>query len=606
MNPLKSIGIRTRLLLLVTGVAVPLAYVGLTGILSMRTASRQQVDEAVKKQAELGAVSFEKWIEAQREPLSALAAESVEEPAGSTGFQKTLRSVLRAHQYWIGVQVLGADGQTLVSQPQDAPPLLSDLRNGLLLMTKERTWAVDADWSRGPLQGILIISTPTESGGAAVAQVDIASVSDMLFRELEFADQGALVVLGPQRHVILYRNTAPEIYLGRDMSDSPALAKLGNQRTAVVELSGPGDGSTVAYGLARAGDTGCVIMIGIPSEALYVPARQLVGRYVTVSLVALLCATVVALGIARGIARPVRRLSEAARRFGAGDLATRASFPSSGEIENLRRSFNAMADQIEERETRLQEFDRLKSDFVSGVSHEMRTPLTTIKTLTRVLQRGNISEPERHQFLSTIAAECDRQIDLVLDLLDLSRIEAGTFNIALETVDVATVVNACVAVEHYNVEGHHHKLLIDLPVGLPPVIADPAALRRVLCGLVQNAVKYTADGGRISIAASCGRDTVRIAVSDTGRGISEVDLPHIFDKFYRGIGPSELGNRSIGTSAEAVDVPGVGLGLYLARAIIEEIGGRIDVRSEPGRGSTFTIYVPVWVAEAKATGLGGS
>ena len=123
----------------------------------------------------------------------------------------------------------------------------------------------------------------------------------------------------------------------------------------------------------------------------------------------------------------MRRLTEAARRFGAGELTARAIYSSSGEIEDLRKSFNSMAAQIEKREARLEEGDQLKSDFVSGVSHEMRTPLTTIKTLTRVLERGNLSESERRQFLQTIAAECDRQIDLVLNLLDLSRIEAGTF-----------------------------------------------------------------------------------------------------------------------------------------------------------------------------------
>jgi len=605
MKPITSIGIRTQLLLLVIGVAVPLAYVGLAGIWSMRAASRQQVDEAVKKQAELGAVSFEKWVEAQRESLSALAREPIQDQADSSRIRQTLHDVLTAHPYWIGVTVLRADGQPLLSQPVGAHGLPGDLTSELLQLTKERSLAVEADWSRGPAQGVLLISTPTESGGAAVAEVEVAAVSEMLFGELEFGDHGLLLVLGPQRRVILYRNTPSDVSLGKDFSNSPVLAALGNRRTAVAELKDPGDSNPVVYGLARAGGTGCVILVGVPSETLFVPARQLVTRYIIAGVVALLCATAAALAIARGIARPVRRLSETARRFGEGELSTRAALASSGEIEELRKSFNAMAGQIQERETRLQELDRLKSDFVSGVSHEMRTPLTTIKTLTRVLQRGNVSETDYHQFLATIAAECDRQIDLVLNLLDLSRIEAGTFNVTLGSVDVASVVTACVAIERFNAEGRHHKLDVELPQGLPPVTADPAALRRVLCGLVQNAVKYTPDGGHITVGATGNRYAVKIKVSDTGHGISKEDLPHIFEKFYRGtMASAASGNGSAGMDGETGEAPGVGLGLYLARAIIEEIGGRIEVESEFGRGSAFTVSLPVWTAHAGVSGAG--
>jgi signal transduction histidine kinase len=592
-----TVGIRTRLLFLVLGVALPLAYVGLAGIWAMRRASRQQVDESVRKQAELGAVTFERWIDAQRESLTTIATHWAEQPSPSPAFQQTLRSVMGAHSHWIGVHIVMPDGRTLLSQPANAPELSLDLAQGVLQGTKVGSWLVDTDWSRGPGLGVLVVATGFDSGGAVIVQVDAAAVSEVLFRQLEFADQGALAVLGPQRRVILYRNSAPGIYLGKDMGDLPAFTDIGNQRTAVVELNSPIDGSNIAYGLARAGTTGCLVMVGIPSVTLYAPARQLVSSYIAASLVALLCATVTALAIARGIASPIRRLTETARRFGAGELSTRAAFLSSGEIEDLRRSFNAMAAQIEERQIRLEEFDRLKSDFVSGVSHEMRTPLTTIKTLTRVLQHGNLSEPEYRQFLGTIAAECDRQIDLVLNLLDLSRIESGTFNIALGSVDVAEVVNASVAIEHYNAAAHHHELRTELPGGLPSVIADRAALRRVLCGLVENAIKYTADGGSITVAAARDQDVVKISVADSGRGISGDDLPHIFDKFYRGRPPSAAGNGSIGRGADAADVPGVGLGLYLATAIIREIGGRIAVESDVGRGSTFTVYLPLWDAK---------
>jgi signal transduction histidine kinase len=254
-----------------------------------------------------------------------------------------------------------------------------------------------------------------------------------------------------------------------------------------------------------------------------------------------------------------------------------------------------MAAKIKEREARLAELDRLKSDFVSGVSHEMRTPLTTIKTLTRVLLRSNISEVEKREYLETIAAECDRQIDLVLNLLDLSRIEAGTFNVALARVDVGRVVEACIAIERHSAEARNHRLEADVSDDLPPVLGDRVALRRVLCGIIENSIKYMPDGGRVVIKAYCEQDEVAIAISDSGPGILAEDLPHIFEKFHRGqqVAPALSGTR-IGEMVESNEAPGVGLGLYLARTVIEEIGGRIAVESKLGLGSTFTIYLPVW------------
>jgi signal transduction histidine kinase len=291
----------------------------------------------------------------------------------------------------------------------------------------------------------------------------------------------------------------------------------------------------------------------------------------------------------------VRWLSEAARRFGAGELSTRAAFKATGELEELRTSFNSMAEQIAERETRLKELDRLKSDFVSGVSHEMRTPLTTVKTLARVLRRGAVSVSEQEEFLDTIEAECDRQIDLVLNLLDLSRIESGTFGIARAPVNVSEVISSCVTIARHNAEARRQELHAELPDHLPLVLADRAALRRTLCSLIENAIKYTPDGGRIRLSAKAEAEMVQILVADNGRGILPEDLPHIFEKFYRGRAPALAAADGLGDAGrETAEAPGVGLGLYLARMIIEEIGGHLCVESAAGRGSVFTLTLPVW------------
>ncbi len=343
----------------------------------------------------------------------------------------------------------------------------------------------------------------------------------------------------------------------------------------------------------RVGATDCVVAVGAPTDALYRPARRQLLFYSVFSFVALLCALAAALLIARRITSPVFRLTDAAGRFGAGDLSARASVKGGGELAELGAVFNDMAEEIEKRTGRLTELDRLKSEFVGGVSHELRTPLTTIKTLTRVLLRGE-EDAERREHLETIAAECDRQIDLVLNLLDLSRIESGAFEVTRARVEVADVVLSCVQVSRHSAEARGHALRAELPERLPLVFSDGAALRRVLCGLVENAIKYTPDGGRVTLSAYADGDEVVVSVADTGCGIRAEDIPHVFEKFYRGRPAAARGPDSEPGSASCAGVPGVGLGLYLARTIVERLGGRVGVESVAGHGSIFTVHLPAW------------
>jgi signal transduction histidine kinase len=588
-------GIRITLLVLVAGVAIPISYVGLTGIWAMWGVSRRQLDDSIANQAEIAGAAFEQWLDSQREPVVAVGAQYAKRPAIHLDLLDTLQSTVAMRSHWLGLHIISPAGVTLASQPPDAPGLEPDIAANLAQQLRGREWAIDTDWSRGPSEGVLLISIPLSDGSVLVAQLDVTATSESFLRRVKLSEQAVFSIFGPQGRMILYRNAAAETNLGNDMSRSPLLAALANKPTAVVELTSPIDRIQRVYGLARAGETGCVAMVGIPSESLYGPARNQFNRHLLFAVAGLLLAMLGAVIIAQRIARPVRQLSGAARRFGAGDYSARASFQTSGELEDLRCSFNSMAAEIEKREQRLTELDRLKSDFVSGVSHEMRTPLTTIKTLTSVLLKGNAIGAERDEFLQTIMGECDRQIDLVLNLLDLSRIEAGTFNITVSPVDVAEVIRSCGRTERRNAEARGHELRINEPEQLPLVMADRAALRRVLCGIVHNAIKYTPEGGRIVIDSGAQAGEVAISVSDTGRGIREEDIPHIFEKFYRGR-PQRAGgdDPSDEESADREEAPGVGLGLYLAQKIIEEIGGRVFVKSGIGQGCTFTITLPAW------------
>lgn len=604
-------GIRGRLLVLAVGAAVPLALLGLFDLYRVWTTSREQLNKSVEQQAELAALAFERWVDAQQQPLITLAATgAAEAQLRSTELQESLRVAMTPRPHWIDVRILDTSGATIVTQPPDAESLPDALIEKLMSEIRDDPLsAIETDWTRGVEHRVLAVAVPVERGGAVIARIRAEALDD-LFRGIKLPSGAVLTILDAQGRIV-YRSPSMETYLGADISNSTLLAALAPERTASMELASPIDGTHRVYGLARAGTTGFITMVGVPSASLHEPARRQLARYLLLSVVGLLCASVAALFIARGVARPLRRLRRDAQRFGAGDFSTRTEVKGGGdEIAQLGATFNTMAAQIKEREARLTELDQLKSEFVSGVSHELRTPLTTIKTLTHLMLRDGHITPSQRKHLETISAQCNRQIDLVLNLLDLSRIESGALSLESARVDAGEVVRSCLQIERPAAELRGHAIQANLPSELPPVLADRSALRRVLCSLVENAIKFTPDGGRITLGARAMDDTIAISVTDTGRGIGPQDIPHVFEKFYRG-NPDEVTNGGHSPEDEQskdgadADVPGIGLGLYLAHNIIAELGGRISVESASERGSTFTVHLPVYRSDSIENEISG-
>jgi len=588
--------IRGRLLALAIGGVLPLLIVGLTILGIVWSEKQSQLNEGLEQQAELAALVFDRWLDAQYQPLKTIASYPPNDLNDKSTLDENLKATLRHRTHWIDLRMLDTSGKVVATEPADAGNLSPGLAEKLVSEVRGGVPDVETDWTRGEGQYLLAVAAPVDGGGAVVARIDGAALKEPL-HGITLPDR-AVVTLVDQRYRVVYRSQTPESAIGMDLSNSEFLSALQNQNTGLVVVTSSIDGVERVYGLGRVGRTGYIVMVGIPSKILYASAwRQLMG-YAVVGLLVVFGTMTGALLIARSIARPVRLLNFAAEEFGGGNFSARAPTEGKDEMSRLGRNFNAMAERLQKREARLAELDRLKSEFVSTVSHELRTPLTTIKALTRLLMREGLEETKRREYIETISVECDRQIDFVLNLLDLSRIEGGVLRVTHERVDVEEVVSSVVKSEARSAEKRRHELRIELPTEVPPVCADPKELRRVLSNIVENAIKYTPDGGRINLSASEEDSHVAIHIKDNGRGIPPEDMPILFDKFHRGRPAPHSDAMAEGTTnaefLEDADVSGVGLGLYLARNVMERMGGRISVDSEVGRGTTFTLHLPLW------------
>jgi two-component system sensor histidine kinase KdpD len=222
----------------------------------------------------------------------------------------------------------------------------------------------------------------------------------------------------------------------------------------------------------------------------------------------------------------------------------------------------------------------MKSQLLSTVSHELRTPLASIKGFATTLLRQDVDwdETTRREFLAIIDEESDRLSELIGNLLDMSRIEAGTLRVEPEPMDVQPLIKETVA--KYQVLTREHRLQAHFPKALPSVWGDPRRVRQVLRNLVENAVKYSPGGGRITVSTGLRGEEVQVSVSDQGLGIEPEHLKHVFDRFYQV------------DSASTRQVGGSGLGLSICKAIIEAHHGQIWAESQVGVGSVFHFTLP--------------
>lgn len=289
-------------------------------------------------------------------------------------------------------------------------------------------------------------------------------------------------------------------------------------------------------------------------------------------------ATLLGLLFSRTFARPLLEMDRIARAMAAGDFTRRVSIKSRDEIGLLAESLNTLSQELQEKIAALERLDAARKEFVANVSHELRTPLTIIQGYTEAILDGMAKdEAQRREYLQNILDEIVRLRRLVDDLLDLRRLESGRITLKKQPLDIEALLNQVVERFRNMAQEKGVSLELSLLTPLPPVVGDGDRLAQVFINLLDNALRVTPGGGKVSVAAKEAGGKVEVVVEDTGPGIPAHEIPLIWERFYKG------------DPSRRRDGGGSGLGLAIAKQIVELHGGRIYVESGPGKGARFVV-----------------
>ncbi|MDD4074969.1 MAG: HAMP domain-containing sensor histidine kinase, partial [Eubacteriales bacterium] len=267
--------------------------------------------------------------------------------------------------------------------------------------------------------------------------------------------------------------------------------------------------------------------------------------------------------------KPIIEMNNTVKRFSKGDYDARVRVRGGDEIGQLGRSFNDMADEINS-------LEQSRRSFVANVSHELRSPLTSMRGFLEAMEDGTIPPEEQPHYLNIVIGENKRMSSMVNDLLDLSRIESGQTVFKPERFDVHDLIVRTLLTFEARITTKQLDISVDFPEDRMFVWADQNQIAQVVRNLVDNAIKYTPDGGQLAVSTSANKRMVVVRVQDSGQGIAAEDVPHVFDRFFKG----DKAHTPTGTAS-------TGLGLSIVKRIIEQHGQNIYVESAVGRGSAF-------------------
>jgi len=541
--------------------------------------------------------AIDNWMDARIDDIriiSAIAGNSENEK-----FLKYLRSFQNEHE---GVYeeffIIDLDGNITLStlnSPRNAveEPFLKDALEGRLFIS---------DVSLSSITGLpeVIITNPIKKNdtitGIIGARVSIENLY-MLIEGIDIGKSGEIFLVNNKGELIFHKDRFRILH--ENINNNFAVKEVIYEKRGVGEyINYKGEnvlGSYYWLPLYRWG-----LVVEKNKDEAYTDVMNLGKQTAFISLFAVFCVVLLAIVISKRLTEPIESLKNGAHNLVKGQFKP-ISVSSKNEIGELTEIFNQTAEELLEIRKKLEtkielankdleeknkdliraneelkKLDNLKSDFISLVSHELKTPLSAIRTSAEFLDSEETMDPDvEKEMLNNVIMNVDRLTRLINDILDLSKIEAGKMEFHYEKVNVKEIAEVAIENIRYLAMKNNITIIMEIPANLSPVLADKDKLIIVLNNLLSNALKFTYNGGHVLLSAKEDKDNVEIRVEDTGIGIDKDKVAKIFDKFYQADSTSR---RKTG---------GSGLGLTISSGIIRAHGGEICVESEPRKGSIF-------------------
>lgn len=609
--------LRVRLLLLVLVTAVPgMGLILYEGFEQWELATDVSEQRALDHAREISR-EHERLIQAGHHLLQALAEITSVRAHDGKSCNRLFSKMVKAQPAFTNLGAAKPDGDVFCSAIALTQPVNFADRPYFQQALRTRDLAV-SEYLVGRISGKpnITISYPALDDSGVVQAVVIAGLSLDWFNKFVAESQlpqGSVATLTDHNGMILTRYPDPEKWIGKLAADTPVFkAMLTHPGEGVVEAADL-DGARRLYGFTKLSGLGpgrnIYVSVGIPEEIVFSEATRIFYRDLTlIGIVVLLSFAGVWFGAGQLITRPVNELVGATKRLAAGDLSARSGLPrGEGDLIQLARSFDQMANSIEQHITErkraeeqlkkqaeelkkaiaeMEISNKVRDQFLSVMSHELRTPLNVVLGYTGMLRDGMLGEipPKQKEVLSKVINRGNDLLTLIQDILQATQIESRSVILERQLVNLSDFLDRLKA-------GYDQPLNKDLtlnwdyPADLPPAITDSEKLKQILRNLIHNAIKFT-EKGSVTISAKIrrqaeGKEQVEFKVADTGIGVPKETLPFIFEKFRQA------------DSSETRIYGGVGLGLYIVKNFTVMLGGTVEVESEPGKGSTFTVTLPL-------------
>ena len=507
-------------------------------------------------------------------------------------FYHDARRVVPTQEDWMEVILLAPDGRQLVatSRPWGTPlPYAAEPASVEMVVASRRP--VVGSIARGRVSGVYAIPVrvPIIHGDRVAyvltAVVKPEAIVSVLARQRMPADWVG-TVFDRQKNVVA-RTRNLEQFLGRPVS--PDFVALLDTPATHWKVSRTLEGSTVYTAWAVSSESGWGVGLGIPETVVEAPLRRSLIALAAGGVACIVLALTLAALMGRRITEPIARLAAAAKTFGQRGTLVSQDATRVQEVDDVRRAFEDAATLVQRRAAEADEANRAKDEFLAVLSHELRTPLNAVYGWARMLQSGVVSEERAARAVDVIVRQANVQVQLIDDLLDVSRMITGKMRLDVRSVDLKGVVEQALDAARPAADAKDIRIQPVLDPRAGPVTGDPNRLQQVVWNLVLNAVKFTPKGGRVQVRLQRVGSHVEIVVSDTGEGIAPEVLPFVFDRFRQADSSSRRAHS------------GLGLGLALVKHLVELHGGTVSAESGgAGLGATFVVKLPVALADTTA------